>query len=165
LFPASGYAVPVAQASERSPEPDAERLRAAGLRVTAPRLAVLGVVREGDHLAVEDIAGAVRERIGSVSTQATYDAVAALVRVGLVRRIEPAGSPARFETRVADNHHHIICRNCGVTVDVDCAFGQAPCLEPSDPAGFVIDEAEVIFWGLCASCQHLAPGEMSSESA
>jgi Fur family ferric uptake transcriptional regulator len=143
----------VAQASDSSAELDAERLRSSGLRVTAPRLAVLGVVREGDHLAVEDVAALVRERIGTISTQAAYDALGVLVRVGLVRRIEPAGSPARFETRVDDNHHHIICRNCGVVVDVDCVFGRAPCLEPSDPAGFVIDEAEVIFWGVCASCQ------------
>lgn len=148
-----GYALRVAKASDSSGELDAERLRSSGLRVTAPRVAVLGVVREGGHLAVEDIAASVRERIGTISTQAAYDALAALVRVGLVRRIEPAGSPARFEARVDDNHHHIICRNCGVVVDVDCVFGQAPCLEPSDPAGFVIDEAEVIFWGVCASCQ------------
>jgi Fe2+ or Zn2+ uptake regulation protein len=156
-----GYARPVAKGSDASSELDAERLRSAGLRVTAPRLAVLGVVREGDHLAVEDIAGSVRERIGSISTQAAYDVLAALVRVGLVRRIEPAGSPARFETRVADNHHHI---NCGVTADVDCAVGQAPCLEPSESAGFVIDEAEVIFWGVCASCQqHRDPNSRTTE--
>jgi Fur family transcriptional regulator, stress-responsive regulator len=143
----------VAETADSRPGPDAELLRSAGLRVTAPRLAVLGAVREGDHLAVEDIAAAVRERIGTISTQAAYDVLAALVTVGLVRRIEPARSPARFETRVDDNHHHIICRSCGVVVDVDCTFGQAPCLEPSDPRGFLIDEAEVIFWGVCPSCQ------------
>jgi Fe2+ or Zn2+ uptake regulation protein len=132
---------------------DTRRLREAGLRVTAPRLAVLAAVRAGDHLAADDVAAAARERIGSISTQATYDVLAALVRVGLVRRIEPAGSPARFETRVADNHHHIICRRCGVAVDVDCAVSQAPCLAPPDAAGFVIDEAEVIFWGICPDCR------------
>jgi Fe2+ or Zn2+ uptake regulation protein len=132
---------------------DAERLRSAGLRVTATRIAVLAAVRTGDHLAVEDIVVSARERIGSISTQATYDVLAALVRVGLVRRIEPAGSPARFETRVEDNHHHIICRSCGLVVDVDCVLGDAPCLQPADTAGFVIDEAEVIFWGVCAACR------------
>jgi Fe2+ or Zn2+ uptake regulation protein len=133
-------------------ELDAQRLRSAGLRVTAPRLAVLEAVRTGDHLAVEGVAAAARDRIGSISTQAIYDVLGALVRVGLVRRIQPAGGPARFETRVADNHHHIICRRCGVAVDVDCVVS-APCLQPADPAGFVIDEAEVVFWGVCASCQ------------
>jgi Fur family transcriptional regulator, stress-responsive regulator len=143
----------MARQREQWAELNAERLRSAGLRVTAPRLAVLAAVRDGDHLAVEDIALAARGRIGSISTQATYDVLGALVRVGLVRRIEPAGSPARFETRVADNHHHIICRRCGVAVDVDCVVGAAPCLQPADPAGFVIDEAEVVFWGICASCR------------
>ncbi len=113
---------------------------------------MLNAVRSGDHLAVEDVAGLVRARIGSVSTQAVYDALSALVRVGLVRRIEPAGSPARFETRVADNHHHLICRCCGTAVDVDCVRGEAPCLDPSQTAGFVVDEAEVIFWGTCPEC-------------
>jgi Fur family ferric uptake transcriptional regulator len=138
-------------------EPDAERLRSAGLRVTAPRLAVLAAVRAGDHLAAEDIAAAARGRIGSISMQATYDVLAALAKAGLVRRIQPAGSPARFETRVADNHHHIICRQCGLTVDVDCVVGSAPCLDPLDRTGFVIDEAEVIFWGLCANCREPKP--------
>jgi Fur family transcriptional regulator, stress-responsive regulator len=141
--------------TDRACRLDAQHLREAGLRVTAPRLAVLAAVRAGDHLAADDVAAAARERIGSISTQATYDVLAALVRVGLVRRIEPAGSPARFETRVADNHHHIICRCCGVAVDVDCAVSQAPCLEPPDAAGFVIDEAEVIFWGLCPDCRRI----------
>jgi Fur family ferric uptake transcriptional regulator len=144
---------PVTTAPPDAAELDSERLRSAGLRVTAPRLAVLAAVRDGDHLAVEDIAASARERIGSISMQATYDVLAALVRVGLVRRIEPAGSPARFETRVDDNHHHIICRRCGVAADVDCVLREAPCLEPSDTSGFVIDEAEVVFWGVCAACQ------------
>jgi Fe2+ or Zn2+ uptake regulation protein len=143
----------MARLREHWAELDAQRLRSAGLRITAPRLAVLAAVRDGDHLAVEDIAVAARERIGSISTQATYDVLGVLVRVGLVRRIQPAGSPARFETRMADNHHHIICRRCGVAVDVDCVVSAAPCLEPADPAGFVIDEAEVVFWGVCAPCR------------
>ncbi len=139
--------------SSRDPsEADAQQLREVGLRVTASRLAVLNAVRGGDHLAVEDVAGRVRARIGSVSTQAVYDALSALVRVGLVRRIEPPGSPARFETRVDDNHHHLICRSCGMAVDVDCVRGEAPCLDPSQTAGFVVDEAEVIFWGICPDC-------------
>jgi Fe2+ or Zn2+ uptake regulation protein len=145
---ATGSGKPVALA--------ADRLRSAGLRVTASRLAVLAAVQAGDHLPVEEIALSVRQRIGSISTQATYDALAALVRVGLVRRIEPAGSPARFETRVADNHHHVICRQCGVAVDVDCAALVAPCLQPPDIHGFTIDEAEVVFWGTCAICQAAA---------
>jgi len=134
-------------------ELDSQRLRSAGLRVTAPRLAVFAAVRAGDHLTVENIAASARERIGAISIQATYDVLAALVRVGLVRRIEPAGSPARFETRVDDNHHHIICRSCGTAVDADCVLAHAPCLQPQDSFGFVIDEAEVIFWGVCPACQ------------
>jgi Fur family transcriptional regulator, stress-responsive regulator len=150
------YARPMPLASQDSVELDAKRLRAAGLRVTAPRLAVLAAVRSGDHLAVDEIAALARERTGSISTQAVYDVLAALVRVGLVRRIEPAGSPTRFETRTDDNHHHIICRSCGIAVDVDCDVGEAPCLQPPDNAGFVIDEAEVIFLGVCAACQRAA---------
>jgi len=134
--------------------PDAARLRAAGLRVTSPRLTVLAVVRDGDHLTVDEVAGAVRERIGSISKQAVYDVLGALERAALVRRIEPAGSPARFETRVGDNHHHVVCRGCGVVVDVDCRVGDAPCLEPPGAiGGFVIDEADVTYWGLCPGCQ------------
>jgi Fur family transcriptional regulator, stress-responsive regulator len=152
----------MATGSAKSSAFDADRLRSAGLRVTASRLAVLAAVQAGDHLPVEEIALSVRQRIGSISTQATYDALAALVRVGLVRRIEPAGSPARFETRVADNHHHIICRQCGVAVDVDCAALVAPCLEPPDVDGFVIDEAEVVFWGTCATCQEAADADVKT---
>jgi Fur family transcriptional regulator, stress-responsive regulator len=146
-----------ARMDAQAAELDSQRLRSAGLRVTAPRLAVFAAVRAGDHLAVEEIAASARERIGSISMQATYDVLAALVRVGLVRRIEPAGSPARFETRVADNHHHIICRHCGVAVDADCVLAHAPCLQPKDSFGFLIDEAEVIFWGICAACQDSEP--------
>jgi Fur family transcriptional regulator, stress-responsive regulator len=139
------------RAAEATPS-DAELLRSKGLHVTAQRLAVLAAVRAGDHLPADEIAVAARERIGSISTQATYDVLGALIGAGLVRRIEPAGSPARFETRVADNHHHLVCRHCGRTVDVDCVTGVAPCLEPADAAGFEIDEAEVVVWGTCAAC-------------
>lgn len=131
----------------------AGELRAAGLRATAPRIAVLAAARGGNHATVDAIAQAARDRVRSLSTQAVYDALAALARAGLVRRIEPAGSPARYETRVGDNHHHIVCRGCAAVADVDCAHGDAPCLEPAADHGFVIDEAEVTFWGLCPNCQ------------
>jgi Fur family transcriptional regulator, stress-responsive regulator len=127
-------------------------LRGAGLRVTAARVALLEVVRGGDHLGVESIAAGVRERIGHISLQAVYDALHALTAAGLVRRIEPAGTPPRFEGRVRDNHHHIVCRSCGAVADVDCAVGEAPCLTASEGHGFSIDEAEVIYWGLCPDC-------------
>jgi Fe2+ or Zn2+ uptake regulation protein len=130
----------------------AEALRGAGLRVTAARVALLDTVREGDHLGVEAITAGVRDRVGHVSLQAVYEALHALTAAGLVRRIEPAGSPALFERRVGDNHHHIVCRSCGVVADVDCAVGEAPCLTASDDHGFSIDEAEVIYWGLCPDC-------------
>jgi Fur family ferric uptake transcriptional regulator len=128
-------------------------LRAHGLRVTKPRLAVLDVLTEGGHLEVEDVARRVRTRPDSVSTQAVYDVLAALSRAGLARRIEPAGSPALFEARAGDNHHHIVCRGCGTIADVDCAVGERPCLTPSSSQGFEVDEAEVTFWGLCPACQ------------
>jgi Fe2+ or Zn2+ uptake regulation protein len=130
-----------------------ELLRKHGLRVTRPRLAVLKVLAEGGHLEVEDVAGRVRSRLESISTQAIYDILGALSRAGLARRIEPAGSPARFEARVGDNHHHIVCRGCGDITDVDCAVGERPCLSPSEGHGFELDEAEVTFWGLCPACQ------------
>ena len=130
----------------------AEELRGAGLRVTAARVALLETVRNGDHLGVEAIASGVRDRIGHVSLQAVYDALHALTAAGLVRRIEPAGSAARFEGRVRDNHHHIVCRSCGVVADVDCAVGEAPCMTPSDDHDFSVGEAEVIYWGLCPDC-------------
>ena len=136
--------------------PAAEELRAAGLRVTAARVALLETVRAGDHLDVETITSGVRERTGHVSIQAVYEALHALTSAGLVRRIEPAGSPARYERRVGDNHHHVVCRSCGIIADVDCAVGDAPCLTPLDDDttldGFVLDEAEVIYWGLCPDC-------------
>src|SRR5690348_1530800 len=129
-------------------------LRSRGLRVTRPRLAVLEILAANrGHLDVEEIAELVRARLDSVSTQAVYDVLSALSRAGLARRIEPAGSPARFEGRVGDNHHHVVCRGCGLIADVDCAVGYAPCLEPSPGHGFEIDEAEVTFWGLCPACQ------------
>jgi Fur family transcriptional regulator, stress-responsive regulator len=130
----------------------AEELRGAGLRVTAVRVALLEAVRHGDHLGVEALAAGVRERVGHVSLQAVYEALNALAATGLVRRIQPAGSPARFEGRIGDNHHHAICRVCGAVADVDCAVGEAPCLTASDDHGFEIDEAEVIYWGLCPDC-------------
>jgi Fur family ferric uptake transcriptional regulator len=127
-------------------------LRDHGLRVTRPRIAVLEVLAEGGHFEVDEIANRVRGRLETVSMQAVYDVLGALARVGLARRIEPAGSPALYERRVGDNHHHVVCRGCGAVGDVDCAVGQAPCLEPSNTHGFVIDEAEVTFWGLCPTC-------------
>ena len=132
----------------------AQTLRDAGLQVTGQRLAAYDEVVRRPHSDVDTIAAGVREAIGSVSTQAVYDGLNALTAAGLLRRIEPAGSPARFETRVGDNHHHLVCRTCGALVDVDCAVGDTPCLEPSDPAGFSVDEAEVIYWGQCPTCQH-----------
>ena len=129
----------------------ADELRRAGLRVTAVRVALLETVRVGDHLGVEAIASGVRDRVGHVSLQAVYEALRALTAARLVRRIE-AGSPARFEGRITDNHHHVVCRSCGAVADVDCAVGEAPCLTASDDHGFSIDEAEVIYWGLCPDC-------------
>ena len=130
-----------------------EQLRSGGLRVTAPRVAVLDMVARNPHSDADEVAAAVRDELGKVSTQAVYDVLRACVGAGLLRRIEPAGSPARVETRTGDNHHHLVCRNCGIVVDVDCAVGAAPCLTPSDAGGFVVDEAEVTFWGLCPSCR------------
>ena len=130
----------------------ATELRAAGLRVTAARVALLEAVRDGDHLGVEALATRVRDRIGHVSLQAVYDALDALTAAGLIRRIEPAGSPARFEGRIGDNHHHLVCRSCGTVTDVACAVGEAPCLTASDDQGFAIDEADVTYWGLCPDC-------------
>jgi Fur family transcriptional regulator, stress-responsive regulator len=135
----------------QTPTP-ADELRGVGLRVTAARVALLEIVRAGDHLGVDAIASGVRDRIGHISLQAVYDALHALTAAGLLRRIEPAGGQPRFERRVGDNHHHIVCRSCGAVADVDCAVGEAPCLTASDDHGFVIDEAEVIYWGLCPDC-------------
>ncbi|HET9170974.1 MAG TPA: Fur family transcriptional regulator [Actinospica sp.] len=131
----------------------AEELRGAGLRVTAARVALLETVRDGAHLDADSIAAGVRERVGHISVQAVYEALHALTAAGLIRRIEPAGSPARFEGRIGDNHHHVVCRSCGLVEDVDCATGAVPCLTASESHGFAIDEAEVVYWGLCPGCQ------------
>jgi Fe2+ or Zn2+ uptake regulation protein len=131
----------------------ATALRGAGLRITAPRIAVLNAVAAHPHSTVDGIAGEVRSVLGSVSTQAVYDVLRACESAGLVRRIEPAGLSAHYETRTGDNHHHLVCRRCGAVADVDCAVGHAPCLDPSDSAGYAVDEAEVVFWGVCPECQ------------
>lgn len=127
-------------------------LRDRGIQVTAQRLAVLRVVSGQPHITADAVAEAVRLEIGAISLQSVYDTLALLVAEGLVRRIQPAGSPARFENRVRDNHHHLICRVCGRVVDVDCAVGSAPCLTAADARGYEIDEAEVIYWGRCPDC-------------
>jgi Fur family transcriptional regulator, stress-responsive regulator len=133
-----------------------ERLRAADLRVTRPRLAVLEAVHAHPHADTESILEAVRAHLPDVSRQAVYDVLHALSAAQLIRRIQPSGSVARYESRVGDNHHHVVCRSCGVIADVDCAVGEAPCLIPSDADGaldgFVLDEAEVIYWGACPNC-------------
>jgi Fur family ferric uptake transcriptional regulator len=128
------------------------RLRGASLRVTAPRLAVLAAVDAHPHADTDSVIGAVRTELPAVSHQAVYDVLRALTAAGLVRRIQPSGSVARYEARVGDNHHHVVCRSCGTIADVDCAVGEAPCLAASEDRGFVIDEAEVTYWGLCREC-------------
>jgi Fur family ferric uptake transcriptional regulator len=133
------------------PDPS-EVLRQRGLRVTAQRLAVLRAVADTPHVTADAVADRVRTQIGSISVQAVYDALGALTEVGLLRRIQPAGSPARYEDRVGDNHHHLICRVCDRMLDVDCAAGERPCLTADEDHGFEIDEAEVIYWGRCPEC-------------
>ena len=154
MFTTSGC--PDGAVNGRDPRHDvgdpAAALRTAGLRVTAPRRAVLAALADHPHSTADAVATVVRDELGSVSTQAVYDVLAVCVDVGLVRRIEPAGSAARYETRTGDNHHHVVCRSCGVIADVDCAVGEVPCLTPSDHNGFTLDEAEVIYWGLCPDC-------------
>ncbi len=127
-------------------------LRDHGVQVTAQRLAIMTAVSARSHATADEITEDVRAVIGSISRQAVYDSLGVLVDKNLVRRIQPAGSPARFEDRVGDNHHHLICRNCGTTVDIACAVGEVPCLHADDDHGFAIDEAEVIYWGLCPPC-------------
>jgi Fur family transcriptional regulator, stress-responsive regulator len=145
---------------------DLERaLRAVGLRVTRPRLAVLDAVHAQPHLDTKTLISAARARLGAVSHQAVYDVLRALEDSGLVRRIQPEGSDARYEARVGDNHHHLVCRDCGAIADVDCTTGAAPCLTPSADAGFVIDEAEVLFWGRCSSCAAGPPPVPSPRTA
>ena len=135
------------------PATSAARLRTAGLRPTAIRLAVLDAIQRRPHAGVRDVSEWVQQVLGAASRQAVYGAIDQLLDADLVRRIEPAGSPARYELRVGDNHHHVVCRRCRRAADVDCAIGQAPCLEPSQTHGFALDEAEVTFWGLCPACQ------------
>lgn len=133
--------------------PDFEaQLRAASLRVTKPRLAVLTAVHEHPHADTDAVINTVRADLGAVSHQAVYDVLRALTDAGLVRRIQPAGATARYESRVGDNHHHVVCRGCGAIADVDCAVGHAPCLTASDDHGFVVEEAEVVYWGTCPDC-------------
>jgi len=127
-------------------------LRGVELRVTRPRVAVLAAVHDRPHADTDSIIRAVREDLGEVSHQAVYDVLRALTSAGLVRRIQPSGSAARYEARVGDNHHHVVCRSCGAIADVDCAVGKTPCLEPSDDHGFVVDEAEVTYWATCPEC-------------
>jgi len=127
-------------------------LRGAALRVTRPRVAVLTAVQDHPHADTDSIIGGVRERLGEVSHQAVYDVLRVLTAAGLVRRIQPSGSVARYESRVGDNHHHVVCRSCGFLADVDCAVGTTPCLTASDDHGFAIDEAEVVYWGVCLDC-------------
>jgi len=133
--------------------PDFQQLlRAVDLRVTRPRVAVLGAVHARPHADTDSIIATVREDVGEVSHQAVYDVLRVLTDKGLVRRIQPSGSVARYESRVGDNHHHVVCRSCGAIADVDCAVGEAPCLHASDDHGFAIEEAEVIYWGVCPDC-------------
>ena len=135
------------------PAIDAEQLlRGAGLRVTRPRLAVLDAVQTRPHAETDTVIAAVRRDVGEVSHQAVYDVLRALTDAGILRRIQPVGSLARYETRVGDNHHHVVCRSCGDIADVDCAVGHTPCLTAGDDHGYVIDEAEVVYWGVCPVC-------------
>jgi Fe2+ or Zn2+ uptake regulation protein len=130
-----------------------DRIRLAGQRVTALRVTILRLLQERTHARADELALSTKERLGSISLQAVYDSLGVLESAGLVRRIEPAGSPALFEIRVSDNHHHLVCRSCALVTDVDCVVGHAPCLTPISDSGYVVDEAEVTFWGICPSCQ------------
>jgi Fur family transcriptional regulator, stress-responsive regulator len=134
-----------------SPDP-ADLLRERGIQITAQRLAVLRAVSRRPHSTADAVAEVVRDEIGAISLQSVYDALSLLATEGLIRRIQPPGSPARFEDRVGDNHHHLICRACGRMVDVDCAAGAAPCLNAADNSGYEIDEAEIVYWGRCPAC-------------
>ena len=144
--------------------PVAVKLRESGLRVTAPRLAVFNVVNEKAHIPAENVASKVRAQLGTVSTQTVYDALRTLVDVGLVSRIEPAGHPALYETRIGDNHHHVVCRECGRVEDVSCAIGEAPCLDAAESHGFTIDEAVVVYWGTCPDCANTSVATEAAES-
>jgi Fur family ferric uptake transcriptional regulator len=144
------------------PVDPAELLRQHGVQVTAQRLAVLRAVSSRPHVTADDIEELVRTDIGAISRQAVYDALGTLTDKGLIRRIQPARSPARYEDRVDDNHHHLVCRSCGFTVDIDCAVGSGPCLDAGGDHGFAVDEAEVVFWGLCPACRRAAGGNDES---
>jgi Fe2+ or Zn2+ uptake regulation protein len=146
------------------PTDPADVLRQRGIQITAQRLAVLRAVAGEPHITADHVAEVVRSEIGAISLQSVYDALGLLVGEGLIRRIQPAGSPARFEDRVGDNHHHLICRVCGRLVDVDCSAGAAPCLTPSDDGGYEIDEAEVAYWGRCPECVAQARGASRTDS-
>ena len=137
-------------------------LRGAAVRVTRPRLAVLSAVHARPHADTESVLAAVRAELGAVSHQAVYDVLRALTDAGLLRRIQPAGSVARYEARVGDNHHHVVCRACGAIADVDCSVGDTPCLRASDDAGYAIDEAEVVYWGRCPACTAASPDPATS---
>jgi Fur family ferric uptake transcriptional regulator len=138
--------------SRTAPVDEADLLRGFGVQVSAQRLAILRAVSDQPHSTARDIDEVVRAKIGAVSRQAVYDTLGTFTAMGILRRIQPAGSPTRYEVRVGDNHHHLICRTCNRVVDVDCAVGHAPCLQPADDAGFEVDEAEVIYWGRCSDC-------------
>lgn len=142
----------------------AQLLRERGVSVTAQRLAVLRAVSQRPHATADVIVGQVRGELGTVSKQAVYNVLGTLAEKGLLRRIQPAGSPALYETRVGDNHHHLVCRSCGRTADVDCALGATPCLNAAHDHGFVIDEAEVVYWGTCPDCLKAARGRKNSIS-
>ena len=149
------------EAATAAPE---QLLREAGLRVTRPRLAVLEALASHPHSGADTVLGVVRRNLGAVSTQAVYDVLNVLADRGIARRIQPAGSVARYELRSGDNHHHVVCRHCGAVGDVDCAIGEAPCLDASDTHGFVIDEAEVTYWGVCPACQDREPAVTNSRA-
>ena len=144
-------------------EGDVQLLRRRGLQVTAQRLAVLRAVSRNPHGSADDVVGVARAELGAISRQAVYDALAVLTDAGILRRIQPAGSAARYEDRVGDNHHHLICRTCGRMVDVDCAVGETPCLTAADDSAYEIDEAEVIYWGRCPECVAAAPVATASQ--
>ncbi len=140
------------------------QLRGASLRVTRPRLAVLAALRNHPHVDTDTMITLVRAELPAVSHQTVYDVLQALTAAGLVRRIQPTGATARYESRVADNHHHLVCRSCGVIADVDCAVGHAPCITASDDRGFVVDEAEVVYWGTCPDCATNSSAPLSVDS-
>lgn len=146
-----------------APEAARELLRSAGLRITAPRLAVLGAIEQMPHSDADALFGSVRSTLPGTSLQAVYGVLGALTSAGLVRRIEPAGSSALYERRIDDNHHHIVCTGCGAIADVDCVHGAAPCLTPSGTHGFAVQSAEVTFWGLCPACQGTLPSPITTE--